>query len=363
MWLDHLRTAALVIHIYRTEGSQVFMVLPQANNESAPPLPPYETLQRRPLLGIQSVLPRVTTSGTATSAGRRERLSVLGSDAALFRLYRLEFLEGRGFLPEEVEERRPVCVLTEHAARGLFPLGKAVGQSLDLHGRLFHVIGVIHWERALEMRLVMSGSPDAFVPFAWLPFSGAEPSRPEPAPLVAYEVRLDPRMTDTAAEEAIERFFLGERNPDLLRVMALEDFFSGNRETSDRLMRQLLAIAAVTLVVGMIGVVNVMLISVTERTQEIGVRKALGARPRDIRTYFLVESSALCLTGGVAAAGIGCLGIFILQKAVGAEFPLAIPPAAVFECLLATAGIGLIAGLYPASRAANLSAIEALRHE
>jgi putative ABC transport system permease protein len=123
----------------------------------------------------------------------------------------------------------------------------------------------------------------------------------------------------------------------------------------------LAGIAGISLLVGGIGVMNIMLVSVTERIREIGVRKALGARPRSIRRQFLVEASVLGLAGGVLGALLGLLGSAVLPHFI--SNPIAFSPSAAVGAVVVAIGIGVVFGVYPASRAARLAPIDALRSE
>ena len=123
----------------------------------------------------------------------------------------------------------------------------------------------------------------------------------------------------------------------------------------------LAGVAAVSLVVGGIGIMNIMLVSVTERTREIGVRMAIGARARDILTQFLVESLVLCLAGGAIGLAFGYGGSYALQKMAG--WNTAVAPQAVVLAFVFSAAVGIFFGLWPARRASLLNPIEALRHE
>jgi len=130
----------------------------------------------------------------------------------------------------------------------------------------------------------------------------------------------------------------------------------------DRTLTVLLAgIAAISLLVGGIGVMNIMLVSVTERIREIGLRKALGATPRVIRRQFLVEASVLGLAGGLLGAAVGLLGAALLPHLISQQ--IAVSPSATAEAIVVAVGIGVVFGVYPASRAAHLAPIDALRSE
>jgi ABC-type antimicrobial peptide transport system permease subunit len=139
------------------------------------------------------------------------------------------------------------------------------------------------------------------------------------------------------------------------------DALSAQEEASKTMQRLLAAIAAVSLLVGGVGVTNVMLVSVTERTREIGLRMAVGARGRDIRLQFLAEAATLGLAGGVLGIALGALGAYALASFAG--WPIVVDLESALLAAALTAALGILFGFYPASRAASVSPIEALSHE
>ena len=136
---------------------------------------------------------------------------------------------------------------------------------------------------------------------------------------------------------------------------------AGFQETTQTFTFLLAGVAAISLLVGGIGIMNIMLVSVTERTREIGLRKSLGARRRDILLQFLIEAVVLCLAGGALGVAVGYGGSFFLQGLAG--WSMAVAPEAVVVALLFSAAVGIFFGLWPAQRAARLEPIDALRYE
>jgi putative ABC transport system permease protein len=219
-------------------------------------------------------------------------------------------------------------------------------------------VGIVDWQEAVSQRTFFMSNPDVLVPFTWLSSNSSGMITP-------IEVRLRPDMPPPAAVE-LAREEISHHDAGRAKaysIMTLDEFFRRKKESNERTLRSLLAIAAVSLLVGGIGVANVMLTSVTERTREVGLRKALGARRRDILIQFLVESSVLTAAGGLLAAVSGWLVVNIIPSLFKDAPNWVFPGWEVGACLVLTMLIGLVAGLYPASRAAALSPVEALRYE
>jgi putative ABC transport system permease protein len=290
--------------------------------------------------------------------------NVQGSDPDLFTVHDWALEEGRFFTAEEARGARKVAVLGATVAEALFGDESPVGQEIRVRSTPFEVIGVL--ARKGQNPMGQDQDDVAVVPFwtARRSVMGANRVWARGVNWISIKVEDGADMA-VAAEEVRslmrQRHRLAANEPDDFNLRNMSDV-AATFDASARTLSMLLAsAAAVSLLVGGIGVMNIMLVSVTERTREIGLRLAIGARRRDILAQFLIEAVVLALLGGAVgvAAGIG------LSHALGrlAGWPTLIQPDAVALAVGVSALTGLFFGYWPARRAARLDPIAALRHD
>jgi putative ABC transport system permease protein len=266
---------------------------------------------------------------------------------------------GRFISAYDQQHARPVVVLGAAIAESLFPYTDAVGKTVRINGALYEVIGVFEHDQGLFV------GPGVDV-FAIIPLSDFRKRYPEAKELVmAFTVRDNASLEKTQDEviQAMRR--LRHVPPDKENDFELSspDFLSNLwNQLTGALVILTTIISSVGLLVGGVGVMNIMLISVTERTQEIGVRKAIGARRADVRLQFLLEAVALTLVGGVIGILVGT-GVSTLVRSFVPSVPAAVSYLWVSIGFAISVGVGLIFGYYPANLAANLDPIVCLRYE
>jgi putative ABC transport system permease protein len=290
-----------------------------------------------------------TTWTTTTTATTPDWLTVRARTVA----------EGRFFTPAEMDSAANVLVLGATTAEELFGGRNSVGSTVEMNGQSFTVIGVLASTGS-------SGGTDQDDQ-AVLPYTTAQQRLSTSAPGTVGTIYLEATASDRLSAAYQQAYAALMTRHDVTADTV--DFSISSQQSlveaataTDRTLTILLGgIAGISLLVGGIGVMNIMLVSVTERIREIGLRKALGATPRVIRSQFLMEATTLSLAGGVLGLAMGYLGSRLLPSLIGQPVTLSIPAAV--GALAVALAVGLVAGVYPATRAARLAPIDALRSE
>jgi putative ABC transport system permease protein len=325
---------------------------------------------------IRETIPSVVRTVPAKLVRREARLGermlelrVVGTTPDWFDLVARPVLAGRTLVWRDLDSGASVCVLTEHGARRLLATQHAIGQTLLIGSDAYEVIGIVRSEGSAGAIQTPDENIDAYIPV------NVAKDR--------YGDIMVRRASGTREMEMVELHMIlvqvhstneVERTAEALRAM-LERFHKKadygvkvplallkQAEATKRTFNVVLgSIAGISLLVGGIGIMNIMLASVTERTREIGIRRAIGAKRRQIVGQFLIETTVLSVVGGLIGIVIGLAIPWLVTRFAG--MPTVVPAYGVVLSLCISAGIGIVFGLYPAVRAAKLDPIVALRHE
>lgn len=292
-----------------------------------------------------------TFSETVKKKEETGTYSIVGITPEYFEVQDLAVQRGRKIAPSDDECCTRVCVLGTEAATDLFGTWDAVGGTVRIGDRTFQVVGVLE-----EQGSSLAGSDDSRI---LIPYSTAERMTGQTGVSTFY-VRASSEQEVEAAVSIVDAFLLqATRDEDAYTVNNQSDILDTMDDVSGTMSLLLGGIAAISLVVGGIGIMNIMLVSVTERTMEIGIRKAVGAKRRHILLQFLCESCVLSVLGGAAGLVLSfvCIRIYDLLTGSESTVNLAVALASILFC----AGIGVVFGSYPAAKASRLQPIDALR--
>jgi putative ABC transport system permease protein len=308
---------------------------------------------------IAMVAPESTTFETLTAGSANWTTNVVGTTPAWLQVRARTMAEGRFLTAADERSVADVAVLAPYTAKELFGRSDPLGQTVDINGLPLEVVGVLG--SAGSSASGTDEDDEAIVPLSTMEqqIGGSRTSLD-----TIYAEATAPATLSAAYQEAntllLNLHQVSASDPDFT-ISTQQSLLSAAGSVNKALTVLLAGIAAISLLVGGIGVMNIMLVSVTERIREIGLRKALGATPRVIRRQFLVEASFLGLAGGVLGAGVGLAGAVILPHLISST--IAISPAAIAGAIGVAALVGLVFGVYPATRAARLAPIDALRTE
>lgn len=365
---------ALVEEKLRSLGTNLIYVLPRSEDGAGNPI---KSAGRNPLTeddvlailaevpAVQSASPVISANATIVQGNQNWDSTVVGSTPTYFAAREWRFAEGGSFSASEVDMAAKVIVVGETVKTRLFGTEPGLGRQLRIENVPLTVVGVL----APKGRSASGWDQDDV---AYLPLStarlrvigSAQPAGRRSVGLILVQVREQAqlqRAVDDIRALMRQRHQLQAGAPEDFTVRNMQALVSKRDEASRTLGMQLAALAFVALLVGGIAVMNIMVVSVTERTREIGLRLAMGARQRDIRNQFLVEALILCLLGGLVGVLFGC-GLAVTFSMLG-DWPVEISLGSVLLALTSAMVTGVVFGIYPAVKAARLEPVEALRHE
>jgi len=312
----------------------------------------------REIPSVRRTAPSVRGRGQVTYGNRNWNTQVEGTtpDYAPMRGATPEI--GRFFDTEEVQRRARMAVVGMTLVRELFGGANPVGEIIKINRVSFQVIGILPERGATGWR----DQDDLIV----IPISTAMrrllgKEHVDSMDIEVAETSHVPAVEKAVSDLVIRRHRLPASRQDTFEIRNLAELQQALSETSRTMTWLLASIAAISLLVGGIGIMNIMLVSVTERTREIGLRKALGAQRRDILGQFLVEAVVVSVTGGLIGIGLGWLIATGMSQLVG--WAAVVSPGAVGLAFLFSVGVGILFGFWPAQRAAALNPIDALRYE
>jgi putative ABC transport system permease protein len=293
-----------------------------------------------------------------------EGISITGIDKAWHKIESRAVILGRPFSIIDANHARQVCLVTPALRDKLHLDRDCTGQSIIAGGRSFTIIGVVE-EKVQPSMFGMIGDQapqgEMLVPFETLYKIMGEPW------IFVIASSKSPELSEDAQAE-IKFYLRGVRKlkpgePDTFRLEAVEKFVQGFKRIAAIMTAVAGGIVAISLLVGGVGIMNIMLVSVSERTREIGLRKAVGARASTILLQFLIEAVILCMFGGLIGVGFGQMFTMILTSVPNGLDEAHIPIWAIMVSFGFSAVVGVVFGMFPAIKAARLDPIEALRHE
>jgi putative ABC transport system permease protein len=313
----------------------------------------------REVPGVTLVSPEIRTSAQVAAGNQNWFTSVLGESSDYFEMRQWELTSGASFTEQDVRSANKVAVIGKTTAQQVFGDEDPVGQVIRVKNVPFQITGVL---KGKGLSLMGNDQDDVLV----VPYTTAMKRLAGTTMLRSINAQAASEKQMSQVEEQItallrQRHHIQSGRDDDFTVRGQQDIAEMATAQAKTMTLLLGAIAGVSLIVGGIGIMNIMLVSVTERTREIGIRMAVGAHGWDILLQFLIEAVTLSSLGGIIGIALGFGSAQILSHVAG--WPTMVPPVYVIGSFLFSAAVGVFFGLYPAKKAAALDPIDALRYE
>jgi putative ABC transport system permease protein len=316
---------------------------------------------------VQAATGVLSQQANAVSEEANWVTNIQGGDAGYFEVNNWHVDEGREFTAQEVQSGAAVAVLGKTAASNLFPAGNAIGQRIRVNSVPIEIIGILESKGQSGGGGMGMDRDDTMVsPLGMVRNRITGGNRWVSRHVSRIQLLVQDGYDVLQAQEEVttlmrERRKIQPGDQDNFMVVNFADMIKQRAAAAETMSMLLAFTAAVSLIVGGVGVMNIMLVSVTERTREIGLRMAIGARGGDILLQFLFEAITLCTLSGLIGMAMGWIGVFAYAQIANA--PMMVSPIIIATALGAAASVGLIFGFFPARRAAQLDPIQALRHD
>lgn len=294
-----------------------------------------------------------TKTVTIASTGKSEVSDLFAASQEIFPVRTFEIDTGRLFTKGDVEKRAKVAVLGPKLAEKLFDSGNdAVGKIVKVNGQGYTIIGILKSKGGGGF-----GGPD-FDSFVYVPYTAVYQFNPDKK-FISFYLKADSDQSLITVKDQAKRLLTKRYKEDVFSVVEQTEILSTVTSIFNVFNIVLVGIGAISLVVGGVGIMNIMYVTVTERIKEIGIRRAVGATRRDILVQFLAEAVTLSLLGGIAGLTIAFIVVLFVQR----FFPAYIDLPSVLISLVVSSVVGIVFGVLPAKRAADLSPIDAIRYE
>lgn len=311
------------------------------------------------LTNIRNIAPFAMTSEKVQANGEEDEFLIYGSTHEAVEIFRPDMFYGEFITEEQVLSSERIAVIGTDVSENFFGENtNPVGETLRIGNKIFRVTGVLNSSSALAGGFLNNS---IFIPIDIVTNEIIGEERLQEIDISVYDQNSINQTIEDVEALLRDKHNLDENDENDFQISSAQDILSTVQTITGLLTVMIAGISGISLVVGGVGVMNIMLVSVTERTKEIGLLKAIGAKQKDILTQFLVEAVVMTIIGGFIGIFLGISGAFLVSKVANIPFVVSVP--AIMIAVGVSTLVGIVFGYYPARRAAKLSPIDALRHE